>query len=234
MILKFKLVAIVVLLSSLNQANASQDMLEHIAHGGTVVMVIIALSIASLAISLERLFRFTRDVVIPKGLVEKVRSSWLEGDYEKVSFCIQQSNSTMARIFQFMLDHKDHGRELISSGTGDIASMELRHHQQKAYPLAVIATITPILGLLGTVLGMIQAFHAVASAGSLGNPAELADGISQALVTTAAGLIVALPSLGMHHFFKSRAVFYGLMLEKQTNELISEWFNASIGSSDAS
>jgi biopolymer transport protein ExbB len=102
--------------------------------------------------------------------------------------------------------------------------MELRHHQQKAYALAIVATVAPIVGLLGTVIGMIEAFHVIAFSEGMGNPALLAGGISKALINTASGLSVALPALGLHHFFKNRAAFLGLALEKQVNQLLNEWF----------
>jgi biopolymer transport protein ExbB len=96
----------------------------------------------------------------------------------------------------------------------------LRQQQQRAYPLAVVATVAPIIGLLGTVVGMIEAFHVIAFSGGLGNPALLAGGISKALVNTAAGLTVALPSLGLHHFFKYRLTAVGLALESQLNRVL--------------
>jgi biopolymer transport protein ExbB len=85
-----------------------------------------------------------------------------------------------------------------------------------------VATIAPIIGLLGTVIGMIEAFHVIATAGGLGDPALLAGGISKALVNTAAGLAVALPALGMHHFFKNRLVAVGLELEMQINRFFDD------------
>ena len=94
-------------------------------------------------------------------------------------------------------------------------------------PLTIILLAGPVLaGLLGTVLGMIEAFYVVAATGSIGDPAILADGISKALLTTAAGLSAAIPALGFHHYFKSRTVMYGISLEEVINELTAEWFSA--------
>src|SRR5206468_9173520 len=85
--------------------------------------------------------------------------------------------------------------------------------------LNVVATIAPIVGLLGTVTGMIEAFHVIAFNG-MGDPTQLAGGISKALVNTAAGLSVALPSLAMHHVFRNRLVGIGIRLERQLNSLL--------------
>src|SRR5690606_6256257 len=92
---------------------------------------------------------------------------------------------------------------------GDIGARELRLHLQKAYPIAVVATIEPLLGLFGTVLGMILAFDKVALMGAMGNAAVLSSEISLALVTTAVGLAIAIPMLILHHYFKSRTSILG-------------------------
>lgn len=121
-----------------------------------------------------------------------------------------------------MLEKRHGPHDAVAGACGDIASRELRQHQQKAYPLAVVATVAPIIGLLGTVVGMVESFHAIAYGGGMGNPALLAGGISKALVCTAAGLTVALAALAAHHFFKHRVIAYGLQLEKTVNGLLDE------------
>lgn len=107
---------------------------------------------------------------------------------------------------------------------GDIAGRDLRGHLQKAYPIAVAATVAPLLGLFGTVIGMIEAFEIVAIAGSLGDASLLAGSISKALVTTAAGLIIAIPALATYHYFKSRTHAFAMALESDVNELLTTWF----------
>jgi biopolymer transport protein ExbB len=109
---------------------------------------------------------------------------------------------------------------------GDVASRDLRRHLQKAYPLAVVATVSPLLGLLGTVIGMIGAFDKVAAAGSLGDASVLGGDISKALITTGAGLTIAVPALVLYHYFKSRTNLYAIMLEEEVGELITEWYSA--------
>mgnify|MGYP001604582979 FL=1 len=110
---------------------------------------------------------------------------------------------------------------------GDAASREVRSQIQKAYPLAIVATLSPLLGLLGTVLGMIQSFDMVALAGSLGDASTLAGGISLALITTQGGLMVAVPALGFQHIFKSRTLSLGLELEEAVTEVLSRRFGSS-------
>jgi biopolymer transport protein ExbB len=91
------------------------------------------------------------------------------------------------------------------------------------YPLAAVAGLSPLLGLFGTVLGMIESFEMVAIAGSMGDPALLASGISKALVTTAFGLFVAIPTLFFYHLFKLRTNYLAKLLEEEASTLMSEW-----------
>lgn len=192
--------------------------------GGIAIPVILALSILALSVSIERLVRFRSKFIAPPDLVERVRHLWRAGDYAEIHAMLAKENSTLARAIDFMVLHREQNFATVNNGVGDIVSLELRYHQQKAYALAIVATVAPIVGLLGTVLEMIGAFEAIAFADGMENPALLAGGISMALVNTAAGLSVALPALGMHHFLKNRAVFIGLNLEKQINQLLNEWF----------
>ena len=89
-----------------------------------------------------------------------------------------------------------------------------------------MATVSPLLGLLGTVIGMIGAFDKVAAAGSLGDASLLGGDISKALITTGAGLTIAVPALVLYHYFKSRTNMFGLLLEEEASELISSWYGA--------
>jgi biopolymer transport protein ExbB len=127
-------------------------------------------------------------------------------------------------VIACIVEHRRQPYAIVSRLAGDIASTELRQHQQKAYALAIVATVAPLVGLLGTVLGMIEAFHVIAYSEGMGNPALLAGGISKALVNTAAGLTVALPALGMHHYFRHRLATLGLALEEEINSLINRQF----------
>lgn len=195
---------------------------EQLSNGGMGIFVILALSILALAVSIERLVHFRAKFVVPEGLIEQILPLWRNKDFDTIKNLLTQQDSTLARIVGYMLAHRRHGITVIANGAGDLASLELRQHQQKAYPLAVVATVAPIVGLLGTVVGMIEAFHVIAYAGGMGDPALLAGGISKALINTAAGLSVALPALGMHHFFKNRITLLSLSLEAKINRLINE------------
>lgn len=129
--------------------------------------------------------------------------------------------SILARILAYLVAQRHLPLERLAARAGDMAALELRRQQHKAYALNVVATIASIVGLLGTVVGMIEAFHVIAGSG-LGDPALLAGGISKALVNTAAGLSVALPALAMHHFLRHRLAGVGFALEGQLNRVLDQ------------
>jgi biopolymer transport protein ExbB len=200
------------------------DVMAQLEEGGISLLAIVALSVLFLAVSIERLVHFRAARVVPAGLAEQVLPLWEKGEFGAIEQAAAASDSALGRVIGFIVAHRRHDYARVSGGAGDIASMELRHHQQKFYALSIVATVAPIVGLLGTVIGMIEAFHVIAFAQGMGNPALLAGGISKALVNTAAGLCVALPALAMHHYLKNRTAFLGLALEKEVNRLLHAWF----------
>jgi len=198
------------------------NMFDQVIHAGAAMYVILAISVLALAVIIERARSLHRQAIVPDGLATQVIGLWQGHAFEQVRQVALDNDSTLARIVACMVDRRHKPHAAVADACGDIASRELRQHQQKAYPLAVVATTAPIIGLLGTVVGMVESFHAIAYSGGMGNPALLAGGISKALVCTAAGLTVALTALAAHHFFKHRVIAYGLQLEKAINELLDE------------
>lgn len=205
------------------------NFVQQASEGGAAVLVTLGLSILFLAVTIERLRHLRAGTVRPPDLMTSIQPLWAERRFEEIERVLaeQGNGSTLARVIACLLEHRHQRLEVASRLAGEIASMELRRHQQKAYALAIVATVAPIVGLLGTVLGMVDAFHVIAYSDGMGNPALLAGGISKALINTAAGLIVALPALGMHHYFKHRLATLGLALERDINALINQQFMPS-------
>ncbi len=203
---------------------AELNLADQVAEGGAALLVILGLSILFLAVTIERFRHLRARAVLPPGLVARVQPLWAAHRFDELEKMLADDGSTLARVISCMVEHRNQPYEVVSRLAGDLASMELRQHQQKAYALAIVATVAPIVGLLGTVIGMIEAFHVIAFSDAMGNPALLAGGISKALVNTAAGLAVALPALGMHHYFKHRLATLGLEMEKQIIALINLQF----------
>jgi biopolymer transport protein ExbB len=197
------------------------NLVSQLLEGGAGVVVIGALSVLALAVSFERMANFRASRVAPQDLADEALGMWRAGDYKALAARAAEDRSSLARVLEFLAGHPRLPLETLSARAADIASLELRLQQQKAYALNVVATIAPIVGLLGTVVGMIESFHVIAFNG-MGDPTLLAGGISKALVNTAAGLSVALPSLAMHHFFRNRMVNIGILLERQLGRLLDE------------
>jgi biopolymer transport protein ExbB len=221
-----KRIALAFLVASLPGLAFGQEinLVDQLSEGGTALVVIFGLSILFLAVTIERFRHLRARAVMPPDLMARVQPLWAERRFDELQQLLAANDSTLARVIATMVENRQQPYAIVSSLAGDLASMELRQHQQKAYALAIVATIAPIVGLLGTVVGMVESFHVIAYAEGMGNPALLAGGISKALVNTAAGLTVALPALGMHHYFKHRLATLGLGLEKQINALIKSQF----------
>lgn len=197
---------------------------DQIAEGGVALLVILGLSVLFLAVSIERFVHLRTRAVLAPDLVARLQPLWREGRFGELEKLLVDDDSTMARVVACLVEHRNQPYAIVGRLAGDLASRDLRKQQQKAYALAIVATVAPIVGLLGTVLGMIEAFQVIAYSEGMGNPALLAGGISKALVNTAAGLIVALPALGMHHYFKHRLATLGLALEMEVDALINRQF----------
>jgi biopolymer transport protein ExbB len=207
------------LLPALPAAAQDINLASQLTNGGMGIFVIGALSVLMLAVCFERLANLRAPKLAPHQLAEEAQTLWREGRYEALRERVLDVANPLARIVVFLVEHRHFSAELLAMRASELAATELREQQQKAYALNVVATIAPIVGLLGTVVGMIESFHVIAFNG-MGDPTLLAGGISKALVNTAAGLSVALPALAMHHFFRNRLVGIGIRLERQLNGLL--------------
>ena len=200
--------------------------------GGTTALVQLLVSMFGAIFVFERIFNLRRNKIIPAGLGAKARQLWKDGDFEQLENLERTTPCTLSRAISWVARHRHASYGDVSMGVADIIAQEIEVHQQLAYPMGVVATLEPLLGLLGMILGMIQTFEVVALAGALGNPAQLAGGISEALITTGLGLALAIPFLSLFHFFKSRTNMFGSRLEKEMTGLLSDWF-LSRGANDA-
>ena len=197
------------------------NFLQQLAAGGAGIWVIGVLSVLALAVTFERLHRFRNAAIVPPGLVDEIVPLWQAGQFDELQQALKRRDSVLAKAIAFLVANRARwSAEVLGNRAGELASRELRLQQQRAYPLAVVATVAPIVGLLGTVVGMIEAFHVIAFTGGMGDASLLAGGISKALVNTAAGLGVALPALALHHFFRHRLVVGGLALEEQLERVL--------------
>ena len=204
--------------------DAGNPLFEKLKGSGKTGVALFLISVAGFSFAFERLVNLRRANVVPQGLAADADARWMAGDIEGVKQLASQRASTLGRVILSMVDHRKASHADISVIAGDLASREMRQHLLRAYPLAVVATISPLLGLFGTVYGMIGAFESVALAGEMGDPSVMAGDISYALITTALGLVIAVPALAVYHFLRIRTRLLSLSLEEQASHLMRRWF----------
>ena len=198
--------------------------MERFRASGLTGKIQILVSIFGGAFALERFVRLRRCNISPRGMFNKCQDLWRAGNYAELEALAETNPSTFTRAVSFLTKYRTHPVADLSVTVNDLIAREMDASLQRAYPLGVVATIQPLMGLFGMVMGMIESFETVALAGALGNPAQLASGISQALTTTALGIGLAIPFLVLYHYFKNKTNSYALLLEEQVSVLIVEWF----------
>lgn len=192
---------------------------ELIKAGGWVMLPILACSIMALTFTVERCWALRRPRVIPRHLVAQVWHMVKSNTLESAQLRGLRSGSPLGRMLAAGLVNMHCGREIVLECIEDRGRHEVHGLERYLNTLGTIAAISPLLGLLGTVLGMIQVFSSISSAG-LGNSAALAGGISQALITTAAGLIVAIPTLIAYRYLRGKVEALVMEMEQESLKLV--------------
>ncbi len=188
-------------------------MLDLLAKGGVLVIPILLCSVFALAIFLERLIRFGRLRKRGEGLARKVAGLIQEGDDTAAYEAAVESNSPMGYVLAQALEVQHKERETLETVIVHATEEQVRDLSSYLQALATIGNITPLLGLLGTVIGMIKAFMVIQEMGGKVNAAVLAGGIWEAMLTTALGLSVALPIILAHSYLVSRVNKYEARLQ---------------------
>ena len=182
---------------SLEHWNAAAELLQK---GGAVMYVLLLMSVSSLAIILLKLLQFWRIGASRTGMMELIAT----GSTPEIRRRMALSRHPAARVVETALDTGHLPRELQEAEVERIGSVEVRSLETYIRSLEVVANLSPLIGLLGTVIGMIKAFGRLEEAGARVDPSQLAGGIWEALLTTAFGLIVAIPALGAVHYLERK------------------------------
>jgi len=194
-------------------------MYEYFLKGGVVMYPILICSIVSLAIFLERLWALRRSKVIPEELLFEVFDLLNKGKVQEAQRICRASESSLGQILYAGLSNLGKGRLMVREKMEEVGRRELSFLERYLNVIGTIASIATLLGLLGTVTGMIKTFNVLAAKG-VAEPGDVAGGISEALITTAAGLIVAIPSLVMYHYLRSKVRVLALELEEVALKLL--------------
>jgi biopolymer transport protein ExbB len=180
---------------------------------------ILLCSVLALAIFLERLWTYIRVKRGAHTLLREVEDLVLKSRFEEALVVCQRAGTPLARIFIAALRASGKSREQVKTAVEEVGIREAAPLERYLGLLGTIATLSPLLGLLGTVVGMIQAFNVIAVQG-VGTPATLGGGISQALITTAAGLTVAIPTILLHKYLTGRVDRIILEMEEYSLHLV--------------
>jgi biopolymer transport protein ExbB len=192
---------------------------ELVKAGGWMMAPIIACSIGALAIIAERAWALRQKRVVPRHLVTQVWRRAQQGEVTEENVRALRADSPLGRILAVGLLNRQRERQVMKEAIEEAGRAVSTELDRFLTTLGTIASITPLLGLLGTVIGMISVFSTITDLG-VGNPAELAGGISQALITTAAGLSVAIPSLIFYRYFRGRVEALTIEMEQEAIKLV--------------
>jgi biopolymer transport protein ExbB len=193
--------------------------LEIVQSGGWLMLPILICSLVAMGIVGERFWTLRRSRLAPEGLIGRVQASLKKSAPDKAMLQQLASDSPLGRILATGLANAGQGRDIMKESIEQVASQVVHDLERFLNTLGTVAAITPMLGLLGTVVGMIDVFSAIMLHGA-GDAALLAGGISKALITTAAGLSVAIPAMFFHRFFVRRVEEITVAMEQQAIYLV--------------
>ncbi|TDT39447.1 biopolymer transport protein ExbB [Halospina denitrificans] len=194
-------------------------MLELLRPGGFIMIPLLICSVLALAIIIERFYALRVNRVAPPATTNELWRWIKKKELNSRKLRLVQESSPLGRIMVAGLTNAKHGRDIMKESIEHEASQVVHELERFLNPLGTIAVITPLLGLLGTVIGMIKVFAQIQLAG-VGDPGVLAGGISEALITTASGLTVAIPALIFHRFFIRRVDEMVVNMEQEAMKLV--------------
>lgn len=178
-------------------------------------------SVLALGIALERSYHLRRKKIINPQFLKNIRKHWQKQEAQEAIEVCQQHDICLSRILKAGLFRFNYGIIEIERAIEGAGQHEASLLNSNLRMLGVLANLTPMLGLLGTVLGMIKAFAVISRSGT-GNPGLVASGISEALITTATGLMIGIPTLALYHYFKGKIDRFVFEMEEIALHLIEE------------
>ena len=179
------------------------ELLKIFISGGYVMFPLLICSLLSMTIIIERLISLREKRIIKQQEIDKLNNLIENGFYDKaLELCIANPNP-LTNIIRVIIENKELPQESLRQIISDSAKLELPYIEKYLTALSTLASVSPLLGLLGTVTGMMKVFRVITTIG-LGEPAALSGGIAEALITTAAGLFVAVPAVWLYNYFTTK------------------------------
>ncbi len=185
---------------------------------GWPIWLLIFASVVALALILERLWSLRQSVVAPEGMVDKVLAEYKHGGVTTELLTKTARRGPLGRVLAAGLANLKSPRPVMKEAIEEVGHLVTHDLERFLTPLGTIAAMSPLLGLFGTVVGMIEIFGSQSATGS--NPIQLAHGISVALYNTAFGLIVAIPSMIFYRYFRAKVDGLALEMEQQATKLV--------------
>ena len=195
------------------------NVFDLLAAGGWVMPVIVLCSVIALGISIERSVALNPDRIAPPHLLANVWKQLKAGELDAQRLKALRHGSPLGAILAAGLANRSQGRDVMKESIQEAAGHVVHDLERYLNTLGTVAAVAPLLGLLGTVVGMIRVFTEITVQGT-GNANALAGGISEALITTAAGLVVAIPALVMHRYFTGKIDTIVVGLEQVSIKLV--------------
>jgi len=199
------------------------SVLDNIFQAGAVGIILIGLSVAGVSLIIMNAMQMRRDVLVPPELVGHVEGLFETGDYESALDACEQQPSYFSSVLAAGLPRIDRPYDEIVEAMEEAGEMESAHLHRKISFISLIAAISPMLGLLGTVMGMVTAFNVIADSPTSPKPKDLASGISQALMTTMMGLIVAIPMTVAYFIFRQMIDAAAVEVSSTASELMEQF-----------
>ncbi|ULQ60555.1 MotA/TolQ/ExbB proton channel family protein [Brucepastera parasyntrophica] len=195
-------------------------MLSILISGGPVMIPIILCAVIATVIIIERLLFFHSVKKGQRDLMPRLRSAIDKGHFEEAAAICDTVDSPLSRLMKTGISYREYSESSIKEAVMNQANREIPRFEKFLSTLGTIANIATLLGLLGTVTGNIQAFGVLGDMGTMGNPAVLAGAIAEALVTTAAGLVVSIPAIIFYNYFISEMNRMITEMESSVSDLV--------------
>jgi len=195
-------------------------MLDFIVKGGIVLWIIMAISVVGVVIIVERLLYFRRISVDEEKLFQRIKASVEKGHYDEALSICDNNMSPLSALIKVGIEHRNYPEMAQKEILKDAASQEIPRLEHNVSALGTIAHIAPLLGLLGTVTGTMKAFGVLGRFGAVADPSILAMGVSEALITTVGGIVVAVPMVIFYNYLVDKVNRILIKIENQVNALI--------------
>ncbi len=206
-------------------------MFELVKSGGWVMGPLLLCSVVATAIVAERFWALRKQRICPRNLVEQIWQWAKAGQMDVMRISSLRGSSPLGRVLAAGLMNRHYSREVMKESIEEAGRHVVLELERYLNTLGTIASISPLLGLLGTVLGMIKIFTAISAVG-VGSPTEMAGGLSEALITTVTGLVVAIPSLMFYRHFQRRVDELVSTMEQEAIKMVEILHGERVKESD--